>query len=65
MELGCIGFIQVMFMLGSGLTGSVMDVECILVRMAAIMWGSSSGVSSMGLVITISGELLIFLLWID
>ncbi|XWS49191.1 hypothetical protein CRYUN_Cryun13aG0142700 [Craigia yunnanensis] len=54
MELGCIDFILVMFLLGSGLMGSVMDVERKLVRMAASMWGSSSGVSSMGLAIIIS-----------
>ena len=54
--LGCIGFIQGMFMLENGLMGRVMGVECILVRTGVGMLGSSSGVSSMVLGITISGK---------
>ena len=60
MELGCIGSSLVMFMLESGLMGSVMGVEYILVRMGAGMLGSSSGVSNMDLVIIISGKFTIF-----
>ena len=59
-ELGFIGFILVMFMLGSGLMGSAMAVELTPVRMGVGMLGSSSGVGSMGLDITISGEVLMW-----
>lgn len=56
MDLGSIGFILVMFMLGNGLMGRVMGVEFIHVRMGAVMLGNSSGASSMGLATTISGN---------
>lgn len=55
MGLGYIGVTLATFMLGSGLMGSVMGVECKLVRMGVDMLGSSRGVSSMALVITITG----------
>lgn len=55
-DLGCIGFIREMFMLGSGLVDRVMGVEFIPVRMGAGMLGNSSGVSSMALATTISGN---------
>lgn len=54
MDLGFIGFIQEMFMLGNGRTGRAMAVEFIPVRMAVDMWVSSSGGSSMDLAIIIS-----------
>lgn len=57
MVLGCIGSIPGMFTLENGRMGRVMGVECILVRMGVGMLESSSGVSSMVLAITISGEL--------
>ena len=57
MELGCIDSSRVMFMPESGLMGSVMGVEYILVRMGAAMLGSSSGVLNMDLVIITSGKL--------
>jgi hypothetical protein len=60
MGLGCIGSTPAMCMLESGLMGSVMGVEFILVRMGASMLGNSSGVLNMGLVVTISGEWLWF-----
>lgn len=41
--LGCTDFIQEMCMLGSGLTGRAMVVECILVLMEVNMLGSLSG----------------------
>lgn len=56
MELGCTGFTLEMFMLESGLMGSVMVVEFILVRMVAAMLGNSSGVSNMDSVNIISGN---------
>ena len=57
MGLGCIGSIPEMFMRGNGQMGRVMGVDFIAARMGADMWGNSSGASSMGLVITISGIL--------
>ncbi|KAA8525957.1 hypothetical protein F0562_007943 [Nyssa sinensis] len=54
MGLGFIGFTLVMSMLVSGLMGSVMGVECTLVRMGAAMLESLSGASNTGLVVTIS-----------
>lgn len=63
MGLGFIGFIQVTFILVSGQMGTVTVVVFILVRMVVSTLGSSSGVLSMGLVITISGEVLIFCLF--
>jgi hypothetical protein len=65
MELGFIGFIQVMFMLVSGVMGNATGVVFILVRMGVSMSGSSSGVLSMGLVITISGKFGSLNLWIS
>lgn len=41
--LGCIDFIHETSMLGSGLTGRAMVVECILVLMEVNMSGSLSG----------------------
>lgn len=58
MGLGCIGSTLVMCMLESGLMGSVMGVEFILVRTGASMLGNSSGVLNMGLAVTISGKCL-------
>jgi hypothetical protein len=57
MVSGCIGSILGMFTLENGRMGRVMGVECTLVRMGVGMLESSSGVSSMVLAITISGEL--------
>lgn len=58
MGSGCIDFIPVMCMLGNGVTGRAMGVECILVRTGAGMLGSSSGESSTGLGITILGKMI-------
>ena len=58
MGSGCIDFIRGMYMPGSGVMGRAMGAGCILVRMEAGMSGSSSGESSMGLDITISGKTL-------
>lgn len=57
MDLAFTGFIRVMFMLGNGLMGRVMGVECILVRMEVATLGNSSGASSMDLATTISGNM--------
>ena len=56
MGLGCTDFTLVMFMKGSGLMGNPMAVGHTLLRMGVSMLGSSSGASSMGLVITITGN---------
>lgn len=56
MDLGCICFIQEMFMLVNGLMAKAMVVEFINARMGAGMLVNSSGVSSMDLGITISGN---------
>lgn len=58
MGLGCTGFTLVMYLLGSGVMGSVMGVGFTLVRMGAGMLESSSGASNTVLVTTISGEFL-------
>jgi hypothetical protein len=56
MDLGCIGFIQEMFMPVNGLMDKVMVVEFILVRTGVGMLVNSSGVSSTDSGITISGK---------
>ena len=56
MDLGCIGFIQEMFMPVNGLMDKVMVVEFILVRKGVGMLVNSSGVSSTDSGITISGK---------
>lgn len=56
MVLECIGFIPETFMVGNGQMGRVMAVGFILAMMVAGMLGNSSGVSSMGLGTTISGN---------
>lgn len=56
MELGCIGLILGIYMQGNGVTGSVMDMGFILVKMEAVIQGSLSGVSNMDWVIIISGN---------
>lgn len=53
---GCIDFIPGMFMPGNGLTGRVMGVEFIPVRMGVGTLANSSGASSTALVTTISGK---------
>lgn len=64
MGWGCIDFTLVMCMLGSGVRGSVMGVEFILVRMGAGMLGSLGGASNTGSVTTISGTFPISLLFL-
>lgn len=54
--LGCIGFTQEMFMLENGPMGRAMGVEFIPATMEADSLVNSSGVSNMGLAITISGS---------
>lgn len=56
MAMAFTGFTLGMFMLGSGQMGRAMDVEFTPVKMGADMLGNSSGVSNMGLAITISGN---------
>ena len=64
MGWGCIDFTLVMCMLGSGVRGSVMGVEVILVRMGAGTLESSGGASNTGSVTTISGRFLKYLLFL-
>lgn len=57
MVLGCIDFTQGMFMQGNGLMARVMGAESILVKTEVGTSGNSSGVSSMDLATTISGNI--------
>lgn len=58
--LGCIGFIRGMFMQANGPMDRVMGVVFILVRMVAVMLGSSSGLLNTDLDIIILGNFLNF-----
>lgn len=55
MDSECIGFTPEMFTPENGPTGRAMGVEFIPAMMGADSSGNSSGVSNMGLAITISG----------
>lgn len=57
MESEFIGSTRVMFMPGNGPMGSARGVASTIVRMGVLTVESLSGASSMGLGITISGEL--------
>lgn len=65
MVMECIGFIQEMCMLGSGVMGRAMGVVFILVRTGAGMWVNLNGVLNMALDITILGNIIIVFFIID
>ena len=58
--MGFIGSIQGIAMLGSGVMGRAMVLECRVALMGAVMLGNSSVGLSTGLVATILGEFLSF-----